>query len=165
MIMFFWFFSISFNFFNLYLHNQLSANCDSKNLNEIRKNSSDLTQNDTVHFYSVREVFDTYQLKKQIVIRVTIFLILIGLIRLLCKYIFDDFYMMPAMYIQNAFGFKLVHRSKKRMCEIMVCRNFINGLNLFSCFLNMFLQFTFVKLFRYSITWRFSSPTRNLTCN
>ena len=52
------------NFIICHFHNQVSANCNSKNLNEIRKDTSEKKCNDTLRFYSIRDVFATYQLKK-----------------------------------------------------------------------------------------------------
>jgi hypothetical protein len=52
------------NFIICHFHNLVSANLNSMNLNEIRKDTSEITYNDTLRFYSVRDVFATYQLKK-----------------------------------------------------------------------------------------------------
>ena len=153
------------NFLICNFHNLVSASCNSKNQSSILKDSSQKKCDDTLCFYSVHDVFKSYQLKKQIVIRVTIFLILIGLIRLLFKNIFDDFNMVPAMDIKHTLGFKNIHRPKIRVHKIMMCRNFFNGLNLFSCLIDTKRQRVLIILLRQSITRRFSSSTRNISCN
>jgi hypothetical protein len=58
------FFLMIFNFLICIKQHYESANCSSMNQSEILKDSSGLKQNDTVRFYSVRDVFATYQLKK-----------------------------------------------------------------------------------------------------